>query len=326
MTDTSCWKITLPCSQAEAEALNADNLFIASSDSVPTLVTRRSANKKAPNRWVIEIYAEEKPDAAMLAHYAELAPRTGGKAKVEAVADSDWVTLSQAGLEPVRAGRFYVHTAADDPHPDPAVRSLRIEASRAFGTGHHETTTGCLRTLDGLKNNGRQFRNIADIGTGTGLLAFAAQHLWPTARIVASDIDPVAVEVSHENAAANGIATGPLPGQVRLLVSNGLDHHALRRQAPFDLIIANILAGPLVALAPQIAAACAPGGTLILAGLIRDQQAKVERAYGKAGFVLNAVLLEHEWPSLRFTRRKAHSARSRRIGRSRDDDTRFGEW
>ena len=322
----SCWKISIPCSRTEAEALDADNLFVASSDSVPTIVTRRAEETGSnDDDWLIEVFTDAKPDRHELALFAALAPESGGEPALESLADDDWVTLSQAGLPPVRAGRFHIHTSHDDPHPDPAIRSLRIEASRAFGTGHHETTTGCLRTLDSLKASGRRFRNIADVGTGTGLLAFAAQHLWPTARIIASDIDPVSIDVTRDNARINDIALGRAPGRIALTVSNGLDAPALQRRAPYDLIVANILAGPLVALAPQIAAASTPGGKLILAGLMRDQRADVERAYTRAGFALSNALVENEWPCLLFTRRKQRVG-ARRIGRSHADDTRFGEW
>src|SRR5262249_29333585 len=149
-----------------------------------------------------------------------------------------------------------------------------IEASRAFGTGHHETTAGCLWAIDRLASEGRRFARILDLGTGTGLLAFASSRAWRRAHIIASDVDPVSIEVAAANAAINGIPLGRRPGQVELRVAAGL---ADRRVAgtPYGLILANILAVPLIELAPAIARALVPGGTVVLAGLLTTQAANV---------------------------------------------------
>jgi len=225
---------------------------------------------------------------------------------VERLANEDWVTLSQQGLEPLRAGRFHVHTSGDQPSTDTKLTNICIDAGRAFGTGHHETTMGCLHSLDQLRRSGHRFRNIADIGTGTGLLAFAAHHLWPEAKIIASDIDPVAVAVTEANAEQNAIPLGNGRRHIRLVQSNGLDHPALGQRAPYDLIIANILAGPLVALAPQIAAASSAGTVLLLAGLLSRQQAEVVRAYVRAGFLLKHSRLDNEWPCLTLVKARKY--------------------
>ncbi|QJB68602.1 50S ribosomal protein L11 methyltransferase [Parasphingorhabdus halotolerans] len=306
---TVTWKISLPCSRAEAEALAEDNFFIASTDSVPTIVTREDDPKK-PDAWAIDVYCDAKPDTKMLRNIAKLVPSTTAKPTIEKLGDEDWVTMSQQGLEPLRAGRFYVHTSNSPPLDTLNIHNICVDAGQAFGTGHHETTMGCLEALDRLKQQGRSFRNIADIGTGTGLLAFAANHLWPHAKIIASDIDIVAVEVSKTNAVANNIKLGHRRGAVRLLQSNGLDSPAFKRRAPFDLIIANILVGPLVSLAPQIAAAAKPGTILILAGLLVHQKPAVVSAYAKAGFRLRGTRLESEWPCLTLVK-------ARRYGRIR---------
>jgi ribosomal protein L11 methyltransferase len=152
------------------------------------------------------------------------------------------------------------------------VIAMRIEAGMAFGTGHHETTALCLSVLSDLARV-RRFRNVLDLGTGTGLLAIGAVKLWRLP-VMASDIDPVAVEITRENARANGVA--PL---VQAVTADGLDNPALKRRAPYDLIIANILAGPLTRLAPSITAALAPGGVLVLSGLLRDQENLVTSFY-----------------------------------------------
>lgn len=325
---TDSWKISLPCTRAEAESLSEDNVFINSSDIVPTIVTQEIDEAK-PDAWMIDIYCNKAPDTAMLRNIMKLSPSAKAaktKPLVERLADEDWVTMSQRDLEPLRAGRFYVHTSNSRPHDDPNVTNICVDAGQAFGTGHHETTLGCLESLDRLKRNGQYYRNIIDVGTGTGLLAFAAHQLWPIAGIIASDIDPVAIQVSRENAAVNGIATGSKPNAIRLLVSNGLDHAAIGQRAPYDLIIANILAGPLIALAPQIANAAAPNTALILAGLLKGQQSEVVHAYMRVGFRLRDVRVENEWPCLTFVKAREYGpAKTRQIIRSPLASDYFGE-
>jgi ribosomal protein L11 methyltransferase len=237
------------------------------------------------------------------------------------------VTLSQADLEPVRAGRFYVHTESNRGTVPEGARAFRIEASRAFGTGQHQTTTGCLLTLDALKRRGAVFRNLIDVGTGTGLLAFAALHLWPRAYATASDIDPASIDVTAENAALNGITLGRRPGHLALAVAAGLDHATIAARAPYDLIVANILAGPLIALAPAIAAALAPGGTLVLAGLLDSQTDAVARAYRRQGLVLAGRVSMDDWPTLRLRKRQRLGwARPTRLSKDQGETPGFGSW
>jgi ribosomal protein L11 methyltransferase len=168
---------------------------------------------------------------------------------------------------------------------------MRIEAGMAFGTGHHETTALCLSVLSDLAKL-RRFANVLDLGCGTGLLAIGSAKLWRR-RVIASDIDPVAVEITRENAAANGEA--PL---VRAVVADGLTHPAIARAAPFDLIVANILAGPLTRLAPAIARALKPGGTLVLSGLLRWQENLVVSYYRPLGLILRAIRRDGAWSAL----------------------------
>jgi ribosomal protein L11 methyltransferase len=201
--------------------------------------------------------------------------------------------MSQSGLQPIRAGRFHVHTPT---HPkDPERINFEIDAGLAFGTGQHATTSGCLAALDKLAQDGAQFRNVADIGTGTGLLAFAALALWPEAKCIATDIDPVAVDVAQENAAINRVKLGHGAGDLLLAAADGMDSPMLAARAPFDLIIANILAGPLIELAPDFAAALAPGGTIILAGLLDAQASSVISAYEERCLTLRDRS-SSEWP------------------------------
>jgi ribosomal protein L11 methyltransferase len=289
--------------------LNGDLPRLALLDVPPVLMTSEP-DPARPDAWRLDAYFEEKPTAANLALLRELVPSAAGtKPLVERIEEADWVTLSQQGLEPIRAGRFFVHTPAHRSAIPEDMIAFEIDAGRAFGTGHHETTTGCLLALDRLKRSGNNFEDILDLGTGTGLLAFAALALWPAARVAASDIDPVAVEVAAENAAANGIPTGRMRGRVELLAAAGMRHARLRARAPYDLVIANILAGPLVQLAPAVASAMAPGGRLILAGLLDHQAGRVTDAYRRQGMMPQFQVPRGEWPALVLRKRRMQSRR-----------------
>jgi ribosomal protein L11 methyltransferase len=321
------WKVTLPCTRAEAERIEFDGNALALLDPPPALMTSERVDDD-PNGWQLEAYFEGKPNSAAIAAVQALVPSAAGvRARAERIRDSDWVTLSQSGFPPVQAGRFYVHTAGNKGRVPEGTHPIRIEASRAFGTGHHETTSGCLVLLDELKRQGLVVRNLLDLGTGTGLLAFAALHLWPRAEATASDIDPAAVDVTAENARMNGVPVGEGPGAVTLVAAPGLDHRVLIRRAPYDLIIANILAGPLVELAPSVAAALAEGGTLVLAGVLERQAGDVARAYRRHGLVLQERHDSGEWPALRFRKRVRYGAdRVRRGSGGRGEAPGFGSW
>ena len=141
--------------------------------------------------------------------------------------------MSQPGLGPIRAGRFFVHTPMHYADRPAGAVSFEIDAGLAFGTGQHDTTAGCLAALDRLEASGKRFANIADIGTGTGLLAFAAMALWPEAKAIATDIDQIAVKVSEENAAINGVRLGHGPGELLLAVADGMDHPLITARAPY---------------------------------------------------------------------------------------------
>ncbi|MDB5683446.1 MAG: ribosomal methyltransferase [Sphingomonas bacterium] len=291
------WKLTLPCTKAEAETLADAAGELAGVDPPPVLMTSEP-DPARPDDWQLDAYFEGRPDAAALAAVRALVPSADGiDAVPERIEDRDWVTLSQAWLEPIRAGRFHVHTAAyaDDIPPDAI--AFRIEASRAFGTGHHETTTGCLTMLDSLARSGARFAEIADIGTGTGLLAFGARALWPDARVIATDIDPVSIEVTAENMAVNAIPAGAID----LVVAPGVDDPAIEARR-YDLLIANILAGPLIELAPSFAKVVAPGGSVMLAGLLATQADAVIAAYAAQGIRLADRLDLGDWTILHLTR------------------------
>jgi ribosomal protein L11 methyltransferase len=228
--------------------------------------------------WEVGGYFEAAPDETAL---AVLAAAMGSRPfVVSQLPDTDWVAHVRRELAPVEAGRFFVYGSHDaDRVPEGRV-PLLIEAAMAFGTGHHGTTLGCLRALDRLLDEGFVGRNVCDIGCGTAVLAMAAARVWPET-VLASDIDAVAVEVAAANVLANG-----LEGRVRCVEAAGFDHPELAAAAPFDLIFANILKGPLVALAPDLAAALQPGGHAILSGILNEQADEVIGVYAGCGINL----------------------------------------
>jgi ribosomal protein L11 methyltransferase len=321
------WKLTLPCTRREAERLDEDLSVFVDLDPLPVLVTSEIDEDRGA--WQVDAYFDRKPDEATVASLIALIPSAMNTQPVIArLADEDWVTVSQQGIEPVRAGRFFVHTATNAERiPDDAT-VFRIDAGLAFGTGTHETTAGCLVALDRLKSSGRRYDAIADIGTGTGLLAFAALSLWPRAFALASDIDPVSIAVTRDNAAINGVALGARRGAVSLCVASGTDHPAIAARAPYDLVIANILAGPLIELAPAFAAVSAPGGTLILAGLLDHQARRVAATYRRHGYRLDRRIDNGQWPTLVLTMRQRLGWRrpSRGSGGTTQPPGDFGTW
>jgi ribosomal protein L11 methyltransferase len=273
--------------------------------------------------WELCLYAEVAPDATLLAALAALAPSAAAAPLVEPLPDADWVTLSQGGLEPVNIGRFHVHTGERGGEARPGQWPIRIDAGLAFGTGQHATTAGCVAVAAALARRGRA-RNILDVGTGSGLLAFAAHRLFPRARLTAADLDAVAVRVAVENAARNGVPRGRVPGQISLLTAAGIDHRLIRARAPYDLVFANILAGPLVALAPSVSAVVAEGGQLVLAGLLQPQARRVIAAYSAQGLRLVHRSPRAEWPVLLF--RKVRPASRRGVLRASRRETAGRGW
>ena len=294
------WRLTVAATRAQAEALPDSNDHFPGS---PPVLVADEPDPARPDSWLIHAYFDHPPDA----DERKLVEALGnGEAQFEQLGEADWVTMSLSGLQPIRAGRVFVHTPMHRARPTGTI-AFEIDASLAFGTGQHATTSRCLEALDRLERDGAAFANIADIGTGTGVLAFAALALWPQARCIATDIDPVAIDVARDNAAINGVALGHGPGQLLLAVADGMGSPMLAARAPFDLIIANILAGPLIELARDFAKALAPGGTIILAGLLDSQRDAVARAYEDQGLGL-ADGGSGEWPVLVLTRPPADRA------------------
>ena len=277
------WKASVPSTKSEAQDIVA--AFELGSEPQAVLINEEPFEDRA----VVEALYIDIPDGDLLTRLA------GRAVHVALLPDVDWIKLSQEGLPPVRAGRFFVYGAHDAGTVPHGVIPIRIEAGLAFGTGHHETTALCLGVLSDLSKK-RRFDNVLDLGCGTGLLAIGAAKLWRKP-VLASDIDVVAVDVTKENARANGEA--PL---VRAVTADGLTHPALAKQAPYDLIIANILAGPLTKLAPEIARALSPGGIAVLSGLLEWQENMVVSFYRPHGLILRGTRRQSHWSAVTLER------------------------
>ncbi|MEM1130516.1 MAG: 50S ribosomal protein L11 methyltransferase [Pseudomonadota bacterium] len=245
-------------------------------------------------RWEVGGYFLDAPDDVALALLA--AAYNAAPFAISEVPDTDWVAKVRRELSPVEAGRFFVYGSHDAAHLPPERVGLMIEAAMAFGTGHHGTTQGCLRALDRLIGRGFDPAQVADIGCGTAVLAMAAAKTWAVP-VWASDIDPVAVEVAEANLAANGLA-----GRVRCLEATGFAHPGLNAAMPFDLVFANILMGPLIDLAPEMARAVSADGFAILSGLLVDQADAVTGCYRDAGFAVDGREDIGEWCTLTLVR------------------------
>jgi len=244
--------------------------------------------------WEVGCYFTEKPDIAGLDLLAAL--HGARPFAVSKVPDRDWVAQVRRELTPVEAGRFVVYGSHDRARIGLQKTGLEIEAAMAFGTGHHGTTRGCLLSLDRLMRRGLAAPRVADIGCGTGVLGMAAQRAWRRT-VIASDIDPQAVATARVNGRGNLIGTG-----LRVIPAAGFNAADLRRHAPFDLIFANILARPLLRMAPAMAAHSRPGTRIILSGLLTRQEAQVRNVYGGHQFVFEHRVILGEWSTLTLRR------------------------
>lgn len=256
--------------------------------------------------WLFEAYFSRAPDEQAIREL--IRPYVGQEADqaiFSIIDQQDWVKTSLEGLVPVRAGRFLVHGSHDRDKRLPNDLSIEIEAALAFGTGHHGTTRGCLEALaDELKR--RRPRHVLDVGTGTGILAFAAAKALKQ-NVTAGDIDPIAIEVAKENAALNGVRQW-----LKLYVGPGTRSVLARRAGHFDLVLANILARPLRLLAPELARVASNDGTLILSGLLTGDVAGVLSAYSAQGWSLQRRYDLDGWVALVLSKGGA-AARPRRI-------------
>ena len=244
--------------------------------------------------WEVGGYFLDRPNDIDLALLS--AAFGAGAFVVSEVPDQDWVAKVRRELPPVEAGRFFVYGSHDAALLPKGRIGLLIEAAMAFGTGHHGTTLGCLRAYDWLLDDGQTFNNVLDLGCGTAVLAMSAARMG-AANVLASDIDPVAVEVAVANVKANGLV-----GRVDCVESIGFDAPVVRAGAPFDLIFANILKGPLIELAPDMAAHLTAGGMAILSGLLVEQADDILEVYRAQGLALEAREDLGEWSALTLRR------------------------
>lgn len=257
------------------------------------LAVTASAHEDAETgEWIFEATCLETPD---LDSFSELARLTlGGNVgfSLETIdPDVNWVAKSLEGLQPVIAGGFFVHGSHETAPAPAGLIPIRIDAAEAFGTGHHETTTGCLEAIERVLKR-RKPRTMLDVGTGTGVLAIALAKRTRLP-VTASDIDPVAVRTTAANARDNGVGKLVLPVQAA-----GLEHRLIANGGPYDLIVANILAGPLVALAPSMGRAAERGATIILSGILLQQASRVMAAYARQSMVLRQKITRKDWATL----------------------------
>ncbi|MEE8295508.1 MAG: 50S ribosomal protein L11 methyltransferase [Sphingomonadales bacterium] len=243
--------------------------------------------------FVLDIFLETKPTEkdleALTGTVSYFLGGFEGPLHFKEIKQQDWVAKSLESLKPLEVGRFFVHGEHDADKIPTDKTALQIEASLAFGTGHHETTRGCLLALENLENIFP--KTILDLGTGSGILAIAAANLWPRANIFASDNDPEAITKAKENARINKTP------DIKFFVAEGFEHDDFSEKS-YELITANILAGPLIELAADIAAHLNCGGLVILAGLLEGQKEEVLKAYKNGGFKLKGETSENGWPTL----------------------------
>jgi ribosomal protein L11 methyltransferase len=249
-----------------------------------------------PPAFLVEAYWDVEP--ALDAIASALAGLSLGEPMLEAIPEENWVALSQAALPSVAAGRFIVHGRHDRARHGMRRNAIEIEAGEAFGTGHNATTALCLEAIDTLARECRRFRRVVDLGCGTGVLAIAAARALPRASVLAVDNDPLATAVACANARLNRVAA-----RVRILDAAGFDHPLVRRTQPFDLVLANILPRPLIALAPAMRRAIEPGGIAVLSGLLDHQAREVRATYAATGFHLVQHRSRAGWTALTLVRR-----------------------
>lgn len=279
-------QISVPLNEKQAHAL-VDAVM-----EEDGLALTASAHEKQEGVWIFEAICDEEPD---IDQFNALAQRVlGGQVSFRSEKidpDFDWVSKSLEGLQPVIAGGFYVYGEHDAGHIPAGLTTIHIEAAQAFGTGHHETTTGCLEAID-LVLKRTSPKAMIDVGTGTGVLAIALAKRTHK-RVLATDIDPVAVTTTASNAALNDVSKLVLPVQ-----ADGLHNAQISKGAPYDFIVANILAGPLVSLAPAMGRIAGRNAYIVLSGILNRQAARVISAYADHDLVLERRIIRNEWSTL----------------------------
>tara|TARA_B100000029_G_C17575892_1_gene958147 strand:- start:1467 stop:2480 length:1014 start_codon:yes stop_codon:yes gene_type:complete len=276
--------------------------------AVTTNALSDSAKVESHQLWRVEFLCRTEPDIEALARASRELDADGIslKPRIERVPDQDWVVASQQSNKPIRAGRYFVHASHFDGVRPPGAVRLVVDAGPAFGTGTHESTYGCLIALNDLAKR-TQITSPLDLGTGTGILSMAVSKTWHC-RVLAVDIDPQAVAFARVTAAQNNLRR-----QLEFVVSEGCRHHRVIRDKPYDLIVANILAGPLIWMAGDIGRHLAPGGRVILSGLLQHQERRVLAPYRLNRMVLEKRIRIRGWSTmmLRTPSRTRHKTLSR---------------
>jgi len=253
-----------PKREAEKQYELLDHAF--EDDAFPLAITEID---EANGIYEVSLYVDETQKNSVLPRFAQVLGVNENKIEIEILPDIDWVSHSLEGLNPVRAGRFFVHGSHDRDKVKPGDLAIEIDAGQAFGTGHHGTTVGCLELIADVMEHEKP-QNALDLGTGSGILAIGIALIKPI-RILATDIDPIAIKVAKENFALNGVAK-----TITAITATGLDDEEIKKRAPFDLIVANILANPLIELAPQMVPALKKGGSIVLSGILEEQHGEYQ--------------------------------------------------
>lgn len=291
------WQIRFDLPAADV-ARAEQALLDAAGDNTPSIAAFADAD--TPQLYHLEAYFAAAPEEAQLrAALRDALGALPAQFVLKAMPPRDWVAETQAMLPAISAGRFHVHGAHARGGCKPGQIGLLIEAAQAFGTGRHETTFGCLLALDWLAKRRHAPSRALDLGCGSAVLALAMTKTWRLP-VMASDIDPVSLRVAAENVRANGVLLRHGPGRAGICLrhAQGFADRAIRAGQPYDLIAANILAGPLIAMSKALASAAALNGRIILSGLLASQQASVLAAYRRQGWALEKKIRVGDWPTL----------------------------
>ena len=297
MTETQLYQLTIRAEKSINDGIAdlLENIY-----PEPTAVSHFEENK-SEDRWTTSAHYESEPDKAniieKISNILGFSPENY-ELEISKVENIDWVSHVQKGLKPVRAGRFLIHGSHDSDKAKNEPYPILIDAAQAFGTAHHGTTEGCLKAISKLSETLNP-KNILDLGAGSGILAIAASKVFKQANIIACDIDPISVEVAKTNDGLNR-PEGKTQAPITHICSDGLNDKSIQASAPFDLLIANILAKPLIAMAPEVAEAVAPNGTLLLSGILDVQSADVIKAYEAEGLTHLKTDLIDEWTTSLF--------------------------
>lgn len=293
---SNMWKTRIECRQVLSGDL-AETLSEALEDLAAAVALHNLESTDGDN-WTLTLTTVGKPDAGEILRRIELvkpglADRSGIIA--EKLPETDWLQHVHDHFPPIRIGRFFIYGSHYTGEHPAGLVPLQIDAATAFGSGEHETTRGCIQAFEFLKKSGNDFKNALDMGCGSGILAIAMTKLWPGVRVTAIDIDPESVVVANRHAAMNGVT-----GQISADAGDGYKTPMAEKNASYGLIAANILADPLIAMAPELAAVLTPGGFCVLSGLLKRQKSDVAAAHEKSGLRLVHAEEMGEWQALVF--------------------------